>query len=140
MAAPSSIIVVVTEQSPPPLPWVDAPAVPSAPEVDDDEELGLREARGRLVPLLLPLPLLHVPRKPNPREAPIPLSFADADADAGAEADTDADVDAEEEDREATDSSILEATDDECSVVVDRLDRVRLGGGGAGTDKDGGNG
>ena len=83
-----------------------------------------------MLPLLLPLPLpfppLPLPRKPNPRGAPIPLSFADADA--------------EEEDREATDSSILEATDDECSAVVDRLDRVRLGGGGAGTDKDGGNG
>ena len=96
--------------------------MPSAPEVD--EELGLSEARGRLLPFLPLLPFPPLPRKPNPKGTPIPLSFADA-----------------EEDREATDSSIMEATDDECSVTVERLDRVRLGGAGTGgVDKDGGNG
>ena len=136
MAASSWTIVIVTEQSPPPLPWSDAPTVPSAPEVD--EELGLREARGRLVPLLLPLPL-PLPRKPKPKGAPaIAPPFAD-DADTGAEAD----ADAEEGWEETGDSSILEeATDEECRVVaVDGLDRVRPGGGGAGAeDKEDENG
>ena len=93
-------------------------------------------------PPLLPFPLLPLPpRKPKPNEGALAIAppFADTAADTGAEADADC---AEEGWEETGDSSILEeATDEECRVAVDGLDRVRLGGGGAtGADKDDENG